>query len=87
MGPHVLSTADSWRQYKIWRDEENVELLYDLIGLESMLEHLVADDLVTPGNWTDAVIAAGVQLFGARVVTFDRGFARFPAIDTLILET
>ena len=42
-------------------------------------------DLLDANLWTDAYLAAFAKCAELRLVTFDKGFTRFPGLDALIL--
>ena len=55
-------------------------------GDRSALDRLLTDGLVTPRTWTDSYLAAFAMTEGARLISFDTDFQRYPDLDLLPLE-
>jgi predicted nucleic acid-binding protein len=63
-----------------------VRLVHEPSGCESNLDQWASREASTPRLWTDAYLAAFAIAGGLRLVTFDRGFSRFPGLDLLLLS-
>jgi len=85
MGPDVLRPRAALAALKILEADERIVALPEPEGVDDALETLVSRCGATPNLWTDAYLAAFAQAAGLRIVTFDRGFAKFGRLDFLLL--
>ncbi len=80
MGDEVRTPAEAWAAYQKWRSQEEVAFIGEPGEVEKLLDTWVAQNIVTTRGWTDAFLAAVAIGLSARLVTFDKGFTRFPGL-------
>ena len=85
MGPDVQTPAAALDAMEILEADERIVLLHEPDGLDATLKILVAACATTPNLWTDAYLAAFAKVAGLKIVSFDRGFSKFPGLDFLLL--
>ena len=81
-----MSVKDAWQVYKQWREHAGINLAPEPAGIDSCLNKWVDDGVVIHRSWTDAYLAAFAVTASHRLVTFDKGFGRFPELELLCLE-
>jgi toxin-antitoxin system PIN domain toxin len=87
MGPDVLQPKAAIKALEILEADERVALLHEPDGVDAKLKTLVATCATTPNLWTDAYLAAFASVAGLKLVSFDRGFAKFAGLDFLLLAS
>ena len=85
MGDQALGPAAAWKKLQEFLALPEVTCLPEPAGLDERLAEFCNLGRTSPNLWTDAYLAAFAKCAGLRMVTFDRGFARFKALDLLIL--
>ncbi len=60
-------------------------LLHEPDGLDEPLKKFVTPCAATPNLWTDAYLAAFANAAELKLVSFDRGFLKFPGPAFLLL--
>lgn len=85
MGTSVLSPAHAWAKSVDFLNLPEVELLAEPHGLDGEWKRFISAGRSSPNLWTDAYLAAFAACAGCRLVTFDRGFSRWPELDCLML--
>ena len=80
-----LSVAEAWIAYRDFRLLPEVVFLPEPAGCEERLESWALGDKQSRQLWTDAYLAAFAQASGARLVSFDSDFKRFPGLSWLPL--
>ncbi len=85
MGPDVLQPKAALEALEVLEADERVVLLHEPDGLDAKLKTLVNACATTPNLWTDAYLAALASVAGLQLVSFDRGFSRFPGLELLLL--
>lgn len=79
-----LTASESWQLYRTLHSDERVHYEIEPASLENRWQSLLGDR--TSGSaWTDAYLAAFAIEGGYRLVTFDRGFTRFPGLAVKVL--
>jgi hypothetical protein len=86
MGPDVLKPHAAVVALEMLEADERISLLHEPEGLDSLLKSLVAGRGPTPNLWTVAYLAAFAKATKMQIITFDRGFSKFTAIDCRILS-
>jgi toxin-antitoxin system PIN domain toxin len=87
MGENVLTSARAWEVYeRLWR-ETGARFAPEPFGLEATWRAATRHVASGPNFWTDAYLAAFAEAGGYTVVTFDRGFGRYPKAPVRILTT
>ena len=85
MGTDCVSQIDAWKTYRHISSDGRVRFLSEPLGIEANWHELTASRQPATNIWTDAYLQAFGRLCGARVVSFDHGFARFGEPEALIL--
>ena len=85
MGAFVQSQQDAWRHYDALANDPRVVFLSEPAGVETRFRGFTQAPSPSHAVWTDAYLAALALVFPAQLVTFDRGFDRFPGLDLLVL--
>ena len=86
MGDQVLAPLAAWNKCGEFLALPEVRFLAEPPGLEEQLGELCRAGRTSPNLWTDAYLAAFAGCAGLRLVTFDRGFARFAGLELLTLR-
>lgn len=81
-----LTTPQAWATLEQWLREPNVAFVSEPATLDAVFATSVSSLRLKDGDWTDAYLAAFASAGGYRLVTFDAGFKRFPALDLLYLD-
>lgn len=87
MGPDVLQPKAAVEALEVLEADERVVLLHEPDGMDATLKTLVAACATTPNLWTDAYLAAFASVAGLKLVSFDRGFAKFTGLDFQLLAS
>jgi toxin-antitoxin system PIN domain toxin len=85
MGKERQTNAQAWEVQKRLLSQTPVFFADEPEGVETTLEELANQTGSSPGFWSDAYLAAFARAAGWSLVSFDRGFRRFPelALDLL----
>ena len=86
MGPQVLAPSAAWKKLTQFLALPEVQRLAEPVVLDQQLAEYCDLGRTSPNLWTDAYLAAFAKSGGLRLVTFDRGFARFSGLDLLVLQ-
>lgn len=86
MGADVLTPRAAIEAFGVLEEDERIVLTAEPEGVDTVLKRLVARCATTPNLWSDAYLAAFAKQAGLRLVSFDRGFAKFPGLDFIRLE-
>lgn len=81
----TLTPAEAWRKCQDFLALPEVQFLGEPAGLDAQWAAFSDLGRTSQNLWTDAYLSAFARCAGQRLVTFDRGFARFPGLETLIL--
>ncbi len=87
MGADVLQPKAAWEALQMLEADERIVLLHEPDGLDATLKKITASCTATPNLWTDAYLASFASVAALRLVSFDRGFAKFRGLDFLLLES
>jgi predicted nucleic acid-binding protein len=85
LGSPALDGRAAWQALETWLAVPRITLLAEPPGLEELLAQWSTQIDPRAGHWADAYIAAFATASGCRLVTFDRGFHRYPGIEFLHL--
>lgn len=86
MGDEPLTVPEAWDAYQDFRRLPEVILSPEPEGCERYLETWATGEPPSRHQWTDAYLAAFATAAAFRLVTFDRGFKRFPDLHLFRLE-
>ena len=87
MGSQVLSPSAAWAKTSDFMRLPEVELFDEPLGVEDAWQRFATAGRLSPSLWTDAYLAAFAVRAGLRLVSFDKGFAKFEGLDPLTLES
>jgi toxin-antitoxin system PIN domain toxin len=85
MGRDVLSPKAAMMALEILEADDRIVLLHEPDGLDEPLKKFVTTCAATPNLWTDAYLAAFASTAELKLVSFDRGFLKFPSLAFLLL--
>ena len=86
MAGSPMTVTEAWLAYIALRRAPEIELVPEPSRCEILLEQIALDTDLPPRMWTDAYLAAFAISGGMRLVSFDADFARFDALDLLLLS-
>jgi len=86
MGADVLTPKAAIEAFGALEDDERIVFVPEPEGVDGVLKRLVARCATTPNLWSDAYLAAFAKQAELKLVSFDRGFAKFPGLDFIRLE-
>ena len=86
LGGRALDGPSAWGILQQWEAQPRVAFRDELAGTEELLRGWSGSLDLRGGDWTDAYLAALAIAGDLRLVTFDRGFERFPGLSWLHLE-
>jgi toxin-antitoxin system PIN domain toxin len=87
LGQDRLGGEAAWQALRTWWSSPVVSRLEEPDGLDEILGAWGAAVDVRGKDWTDAYLAAFATAAGARLVSFDTDFSRYPGLSWLRLET
>ena len=85
MGKFVKSQREAWSVYDSLAQDPRVLFLLEPSSLQTGFREFSNSTSPSHANWTDAYLAAFAKTAQSQVVTFDRGFSRFPGLGVTIL--
>src|SRR3954464_10551158 len=85
MGLNVLTLDEAWAAYDAFLGDPRVAFAAEPAGLEAHWRAFTKGGTFSTHVWNDAYLAAFALASGLEVVTFDRGFAKFTAVRSMIL--
>ena len=80
-----LTNRQAWNVFETLRTDARVRFFPEWPALDGLLKSYSDVEQPAPNLWGDAYLAAYAAVNGATLVTFDKGFARFP-VKALILR-
>jgi uncharacterized protein len=80
-----LTNGQAWNIFEILQTDARVHFFPELPALDGLFRTYSDVKQAAVNRWGDAYLAAYAAINGATLVTFDKGFSRFP-IRTLILK-
>lgn len=86
LGGDRLDGPGAWLALRTWWGSPVVTRLEEPAGLDEVVGAWGAAVDVQGRHWTDAYLAAFATAAGARLVSFDADFARYPGLSWLHLE-
>lgn len=85
MKGNPLTNRQAWKVFDTLASDERVGFYPESPGLDALLRKYSGMHRPATNLWADAYLAAYAAVNEATLVTFDKGFAKFP-VKTLILE-
>jgi len=86
MGREVLSQRQAWHVYDTLCADNRVAYLDEPADVEGNWGEYSSSSNARTKEWTDAYLGAFARARGLRVITFDKGFRSFPALELFTLE-
>ncbi len=86
MGTDVLTPKAAIEAFGALEDDDRIVFAAEPEGIDDVLKRFTARCATTPNLWSDAYLAAFAKQAGLKLVSFDRGFAKFPGLDFIRLE-
>ena len=80
-----LTNREAWKIFETLQADARVRFFPEWPALDSLLKAYSDLNQAATNVWGDAYLAAYAAVNGATLVTFDKGFARYP-VKCLILE-
>ena len=85
MGGTPYSTAQAWQAYQAVIGLPEVTLVPEPPGIEAAMRRFTTEPQFRPADWTDAYLASFAQLADLRMVSFDKGFSKYPDLALIAL--
>ena len=85
-GKHVLTLTEAWQKYDIYLSDPRITFAGEPAKIESPWRGFTQGNTFTPNVWNDAYLAAFSVAGNYHLVTFDKGFARYPGLTHTILS-
>lgn len=85
MKGHPLTNREAWKIFETLQSDARVSFFAEWPALDGLLKSYSDVPQAATHVWGDAYLAAYAMVNEATLVTFDRGFSRYP-VKTLILE-
>jgi len=86
MTGHPLTNEHAWRVYEGFLEDIRVAVFPEPSLIDDLFKAYAAVPQPAPKVWADGYLAAHAASSNATLVTFDKGFAKYP-VKTLILES
>ena len=87
MASDVFTADRAWRLMERIRDDDRVVFVSEPPGLEPVWRTKTGYHKTGANFWTDSYLAAFSEVTGYRLVTFDRGFAKYKKLSVQILSS
>jgi toxin-antitoxin system PIN domain toxin len=84
-GAHALTLSEAWAKYDVYQSDSRISFSDEPAGVEPLWRSYTQGQAFTPNVWNDALLAALAEAAGYELVTFDKGFARYPNVRCTIL--
>lgn len=85
MGGAPFTSEQAWTAYQGVIDLPEVAFFAEPPGIDAAIRRHCAHPLFRTADWTDAYLAAFAQQASLRMVSFDKGFARYAGLELLAL--
>ena len=86
MNGQPFTPEEIWRAAAGYLQLPDVRFAVEPSGIVAQMQAWSNQPEFPRTGWTDCYLAAAAVLNSSRLVTFDRGFARFTGLDLLLLE-
>ncbi len=83
----ALSLPDAWNAFDTLMSDERVTFENEPPAVEAAWRQLTREESSSPKIWNDAFLAAFANTAALELVTFDRGFQRYPGLSLRLLES
>ena len=85
-GSDALSLPDAWNAFDTLMSDERVTFEDEPPSVEAEWRRLTGEESFSAKIWNDAFLAAFAKKAALELVTFDRGFRRYPGLALCLLE-
>ena len=85
-GPHALTLTEAWRHYDALLGDPRIAFADEPALLETHWRGFARGGTFSPNVWNDAYLAAFAVAGGHALVTFDKGFVRYPGLSATLLS-
>ncbi len=83
---HVLTLTEAWQKYDTYLNDPRISLANEPANIESPWRGFTHGSTFSPNVWNDAYLAAFSVAGNYELVTFDKGFARYPGLTYTLLS-
>ncbi len=87
MGRAPRTIVQAWETFGQLRADRRLDFATEPDRLDAVWRQLMTQAGVGPSSWTDAYLAAFAEANSYSLVTFDRGFERWPALNLTLLPS
>lgn len=81
----VLTLTEAWQNYDIYLSDPRIGIADEPAGVEPIWRNFTQGGTFSTHVWNDAFLAAFSIAGGYELVTFDKGFARYPGLAYTLL--
>jgi uncharacterized protein len=85
-GAHVLTLTEAWQTYDSYLNDPRIGLASEPAGIESHWRNFSQGSTFSPKVWNDAYLAAFSVSGNYELVTFDKGYTRYPGLTYTLLS-
>lgn len=85
-GKETLTLLEAWQAYDQYVSDPRIALVNEPAGCEFEWRNYTQGRSFSPQVWNDAYLAGFAKNGGLEIVTFDKGFAKFPNVNCTILS-
>jgi len=85
-GADVLTLTEAWEKYDVYMTDPRISFAGEPSGIEPQWRTFSQGSTFSPNVWNDAYLAAFAVTGGFELVTFDKGFARYPSLSHTLLS-
>ena len=85
-GTHVQTLTEAWRTYDTYLNDPRIGLAGEPANIESQWRGFTQGSTFSPNVWNDGYLAAFSVAGNFELVTFDKGFARYPGLTHTLLS-
>ena len=81
----AIAQDQAWVMYDLFLANPRIGFAVEPAGLEAAWRSFIQSSQFAPNTWADAYLAAFAIAGGYELVTFDKGFTRFPGLTARVL--
>ena len=85
-GKHALSLTQAWQKYDSYLCDPRIGFAPEPAGIDPQWRVFSQGSTFSPNVWNDAYLAAFSVAGGYELVTFDKGFVRYPGLPHTLLS-
>jgi toxin-antitoxin system PIN domain toxin len=85
-GAEVLTMDEAWQKYDEYLRDPRIAFATEPAGLEAQWRLYSQGNTFSTNVWNDAYLASFAKLADYEVVTFDKGFTRYPGLKLNLLK-